>query len=80
MNTARGGVINEEDLLAALNEGIVASAALDVFEHEPTPKKELLSHPLIACTPHVGAATLEAQDRIGEELATLIINEFSKVN
>ncbi len=80
VNAARGGVINEEDLLVALNEGIVASAALDVFEHEPTPKKELLSHPLIACTPHVGAATLEAQDRIGEELASLIISEFSKVN
>jgi D-3-phosphoglycerate dehydrogenase len=80
VNAARGGVINEEDLLVALNEGIVASAALDVFENEPNPKKQLLNHPLIACTPHIGAATLEAQDRIGEELATLIISEFSKVH
>lgn len=80
VNAARGGVINEEDLLVALNEGIVASVALDVFENEPNPEKQLLSHPLIACTPHIGAATLEAQDRIGEELANLIIGEFSKVN
>ena len=51
---------------------------LDVFENEPNPAKELLSHPKIACTPHIGAATLEAQDRIGEELAQLIIGQFAK--
>ena len=76
VNSARGGVINEDDLLAALNSGKVAAAAMDVFENEPNPKKELLSHPNIACTPHIGAATLEAQDRIGEELASLIIGQF----
>lgn len=76
VNSARGGVINENDLLAALNSGKVAAAALDVYENEPTPMKELLAHPNIACTPHIGAATLEAQDRIGEELASLIIGQF----
>ena len=72
-NAARGGVVNEDALLNALNEGIVAGMALDVFENEPNPRKNLLNHPKIACTPHIGAATLEAQDRIGEELAQLII-------
>lgn len=73
VNTARGGVIEEQALLHALEEGIVAAAALDVYENEPNPLPALLSHPKIACTPHIGAATLEAQDRIGEELAELII-------
>ncbi len=77
VNAARGGVINEDDLLVALNSGQVAAIALDVFENEPNPIKELLSHPNIACTPHIGAATMEAQDRIGEELATLIIDQFA---
>lgn len=72
-NAARGGVINEDSLLEALHNGIVAGIALDVFENEPNPRKDLLNHPKIACTPHIGAATLEAQDRIGEELAQLII-------
>ena len=78
VNASRGGVINEDDLLLALNEGKVAGVALDVFENEPTPRKDLLNHELIACTPHIGAATLEAQDRIGEELASLIIGQFIK--
>lgn len=73
VNTARGGVIEETALLEALDNGTVAAAALDVYENEPTPLKALLAHPRIACTPHIGAATLEAQDRIGEELAELII-------
>ena len=78
VNSARGGVINEEALLNALNSGKVAAAALDVFENEPSPRKDLLNHPNIATTPHIGAATLEAQDRIGEELADLIISQFGK--
>lgn len=78
VNAARGGVINEDDLLVALNSGQVAAAALDVFENEPNPRKELLNHPSIACTPHIGAATEEAQDRIGEELASLIIGQFAQ--
>jgi D-3-phosphoglycerate dehydrogenase / 2-oxoglutarate reductase len=76
VNAARGGVIDEKALLQALDSGLVSYAALDVFENEPNPAKELLSHPKIACTPHIGAATLEAQDRIGLELADLIIQQF----
>lgn len=76
VNAARGGVFDEAALVDALNSGKIAACALDVFENEPTPNKVLLSHPKIACTPHIGAATEEAQDRIGSELAELIINEF----
>ena len=79
VNSARGGVINEEALLNALNSGKVAAAALDVFDNEPSPREDLLNHPNIATTPHIGAATLEAQDRIGEELADLIISQFGKL-
>lgn len=80
VNAARGGVIDEIALLDALNSGQVSYAALDVFENEPNPAKELLTHPKIACTPHIGAATLEAQDRIGLELADLIIQQFGVFN
>jgi D-3-phosphoglycerate dehydrogenase len=77
VNAARGGVIDETDLIEALNSGKVAHAALDVFENEPTPDKALLSHPKISLTPHIGAATEEAQERIGIELAELIIAKLS---
>jgi D-3-phosphoglycerate dehydrogenase len=80
VNAARGGVVDEKDLIAALDSGKVAFAGLDVFENEPNPNSELVSHPKIACTPHIGAATVEAQDRIGSELAELIIAEFGKQN
>ncbi len=76
VNASRGGVIDENDLLVALDEGIIGGIALDVYENEPNPRKDLLNHSKIACTPHIGAATLEAQDRIGEELAQLIIGQF----
>jgi len=78
VNAARGGVVNEIDLLEALDHGNVAGIALDVFENEPNPNPYLLNHPKIACTPHIGAATVEAQDRIGEELAQLIMEQFGK--
>jgi D-3-phosphoglycerate dehydrogenase len=78
INASRGGIINENDLLVALDEGILGGIALDVYENEPNPRQDLLNHPKIACTPHIGAATLEAQDRIGEELAQLIIGQFGK--
>jgi len=77
VNAARGGVIDEKDLIDALNSGKVGHAALDVFENEPTPNKDLLSHPKISLTPHIGAATEEAQERIGVELAELIIAKLS---
>jgi len=77
-NAARGGVIDEIALIEALDSGKVAGAALDVFENEPTPNEALLKHPKIACTPHIGAATNEAQDRVGLELAETIIELYKK--
>jgi D-3-phosphoglycerate dehydrogenase / 2-oxoglutarate reductase len=77
VNAARGGVIDEVALLDALNSGKVAAAGLDVYENEPNPDSNLLKHPLIACTPHIGAATVEAQDRIGEEIASLVIQHLA---
>lgn len=73
VNAARGGVIDEIALVKAIEEGKVSNAALDVFEKEPTPEIQLLMNKNISLTPHIGAATLEAQDRIGEELASQII-------
>lgn len=73
VNAARGGVIDEVALVAAIEEGIISNAALDVFENEPNPEIQLLMNKNISLTPHIGAATKEAQDRIGEELATQII-------
>jgi D-3-phosphoglycerate dehydrogenase len=74
INAARGGVIDEVALLEALDEGKVLFAGLDVFENEPTPEIKILMHPKISLTPHIGAATEEAQDRIGTELAEQIIS------
>lgn len=74
INCARGGVIDEVALIEALDEDKVLFAGLDVFENEPTPEIRILMHPKISLTPHIGAATLEAQDRIGTELAEQIIS------
>jgi len=73
VNAARGGVIDETDLLEGLNSGKIAHACLDVFENEPTPNEALLKHAKISLTPHIGAATNEAQERIGVELAEKLI-------
>lgn len=73
INAARGGVINEVALTKAIDDEIVAFAGLDVFENEPTPAVQVLMNTQISLTPHIGAATLEAQDRIGTELAEQII-------
>ncbi|MDG1690454.1 MAG: NAD(P)-dependent oxidoreductase [Flavobacteriales bacterium] len=78
VNAARGGVIDEKALISALDSNKVSFAALDVFVGEPKPSKELLKNKKISLTPHIGAATLEAQDRIGEELAEKIINFYKK--
>ncbi|APF26349.1 D-isomer specific 2-hydroxyacid dehydrogenase, NAD binding domain protein [Clostridium sporogenes] len=77
INCARGGVIEEEALLKALNNGKVTAAALDVFENEPKPKKELISHERVSVTPHIGASTKEAQMRIGEEIVDIVDNFFN---
>ena len=73
INTSRGGVINEKDLLDGLDSGKIAQACLDVFESEPIPADFILKHQNISLTPHIGAATIEAQERIGLELAEKII-------
>ncbi|WP_333853804.1 D-2-hydroxyacid dehydrogenase [Epilithonimonas sp.] len=72
-NTARGGVINEVALLDAIESGKVYGAALDVFEKEPTPEVLILMNPALSLSPHVGGNTMDAQNRIGEELAQQII-------
>ena len=72
VNCSRGGVIDEEALIIALDSGKVAFAGLDVFINEPTPSKNILNHPKISLTPHTGASTVEAQDRIGLSLADQI--------
>ena len=78
INTARGGVLNEVDLINAIESGKVQFAGLDVFESEPTPEIQLLMNPEVSLSPHVGGSTKEAQDRIGIELANQIIDLFQK--
>ena len=78
INASRGGIINEVALLKALDDEKVLFAGLDVFEQEPTPAVQVLMHPKVSLTPHIGAATVEAQDRIGIELAQQIIGLLKK--
>ncbi len=73
VNAARGGVVNEVELVSALESGKVAYAAVDTFENEPTPAVQVLMNRNVSLSPHIGAATNEAQDRIGSELASQII-------
>lgn len=76
VNCSRGGTIDELALIEALDSGKVSFAGLDVFDNEPTPLAAILSHPKISLTPHIGASTNEAQERVGAELANLIIAHF----
>ena len=77
INCARGGIINEGDLLKALKDGIVSAAALDVFEKEPPDFKQgLIQHPEVICTPHLGASTGEAQQKVALQIAEQLINYF----
>ncbi len=76
INTSRGESIKEDDLIAALDSGQVAGAGLDVFSNEPNVYPALLQHPKVSLTPHIGAATMEAQERIGIEMAEKIIAFF----
>ena len=78
VNCARGGVVDESALIEALDSGKVSFAGVDVFVNEPIPSENILSHPKISLTPHTGASTLEAQDRIGLELVSQIV-EILKV-
>ena len=78
VNCARGGIVNENDVLKALNDGLLASAALDVFEEEPVPKGyELCQHPNFHSTPHIGASTIEAQRRVGLDIARNVMSVLS---
>jgi len=79
INCARGGVVNEDALLDVIKSGKVRGAGIDVFEEEPPKPGELLNLPNVTFTPHIGAATSEAQARIGEEIANILI-EFAKEN
>lgn len=74
VSTARGGIIDETALLNALNSGKVAAAALDVFEKEPPGLTELVSHPRVIATPHIGAQTAEAQARAAEDIAHEVLS------
>jgi len=78
INAARGGVLHEVALLEAIESGKVSFAALDVFEGEPSPSVQVLMNESVSLSPHIGASTLEAQDRIGLELAEQIIKIFNK--
>jgi len=77
VNTARGALIDEGALLDALDAGKVASAALDVFTEEPTKNERLIAHPNVCLTPHIGASTVEAQERIGEEIVSILTGKFN---
>ncbi len=76
VNVARGGVVDEAALCDALDSGKVAAAALDVFEEEPTKSERVYKHPGISLTPHIGASTAEAQERIGVETYETILKFF----
>lgn len=73
INCGRGGVLDEEALLAALEAGTVAGAGLDVFAKEPPPDFRLAGHPRVVATPHIGAQTREAQERIATEIARMVV-------
>ena len=75
INCARGKVVDETALLEALDDGKISGAGIDVFEVEPNTNEALVNHPRVSCTPHIGASTTEAQERIGDEVAS-VIKEF----
>ena len=79
VNTARGGVLNEVTLLQFIESGKIAGAALDVFENEPTPELPLLMNPNLSLSPHLGGNTVDAQEKIGAELAAQIIDIKNKL-
>jgi D-3-phosphoglycerate dehydrogenase len=77
INASRGGTVDEDAMLEALSNGQLSLAGIDVFEGEPTPRKDILSHSKISLTPHIGASTGEAQEKIGIELAEKLIDALA---
>lgn len=79
VNCARGGVVDQQALLEALESGKVAAAALDVFEHEPPTEAEkaLINHPRVSVSPHIGGSTVEAQERVGAEIALKVVKALN---
>lgn len=78
INVARGGIINEDDLIDALNQGKIAKAAIDVFESEPPTSSPLINHEKVIVTPHLGASTIEAQEKVAISVAEEIVDIFDK--
>lgn len=76
VNAARGGIVDEAALLAALNSGKIRAAGIDVYENEPMPNTDLLNHENVSVSPHIGASTLEAQRRVGLAVADKVIAFF----
>jgi D-3-phosphoglycerate dehydrogenase len=77
INCARGGIVNEADLLQALNDNIVASVGIDVYSEEPPTDLNLIKHPNVMCTPHIGASTVEAQENVGTQIAQQFVDMFA---
>jgi D-3-phosphoglycerate dehydrogenase len=78
VNAARGGVVDEDAMIEALKSGKLANVGVDVFVNEPTPREDVLALANASLSPHIGAATVEAQDRIGGEIADIIIDHYNK--
>jgi D-3-phosphoglycerate dehydrogenase len=77
VNAARGGLVDEAALLQALDSGALAGAAFDVYAEEPPKGSPLLAHPRVVLTPHIGAATVEAQEAVGEEIVRLLLGKMA---
>ena len=77
INCARGGIVNEADLIKALDDGIVATAGVDVYSTEPPTDLSLAKHPRVMCTPHIGASTAEAQENVGTQIAAQFVDMFA---
>ena len=78
VNCARGGIVNEQELLSALDSETIAGAGIDVFQDEPPGDFTLIQHPRVFPTPHIGASTVESQERVGRVIAKLIMNHLEE--
>ena len=76
VNNARGALVCEHDLIEALDNGKIEAVAMDVYETEPKVNLELVNHPMVSPTPHIGASTVEAQDRISKEIVEMLVEYF----